>query len=383
MSDGTTARRLTIVAAVTAATTIALPAPAQSPAWRPADSAYTWSFPRDHWSHPAYKTEWWYVTGHLSSVASAMPRFGYQFTFFRIGLLSDPPVLASSWTARDLIMGHLALTDLETGRHVFSELLYRATPLLGGFGTFPDTVVAWSRGPAGTSTPWRLLWNGEAFTIEAQDARQGIALSLRTRPAKPLVYQGPNGYSRKGTGAEAASQYYSFTRLDTQGTVIVGGDTVPVAGRSWMDKEFGSNQLTEGQTGWDWFSLQLDDGRELMLYLLRSRDGRADYARGTLVSAAGRATYLAAGDWTVTVRDRWRSRVTGADYPSRWRISVPQANLDLAVEPLLASQENVSGLVPGLAYWEGAVLLRTPDGRVVGRGYVELTGYAEDGRLPI
>ncbi|MDH4045484.1 MAG: carotenoid 1,2-hydratase [Gemmatimonadota bacterium] len=351
--------------------------------WLPADSAYTWSFPRDHWSHPGYKTEWWYFTGHLTPEGSRAPRFGYQFTFFRIGLLAERPPLVSGWAAQDLVMGHLALSDLSSGRHVFSEILYRASPLLGGFPTAGDTLVAWSRGPAGTATPWTLAWTDGGFTIAASDERQRIALSLTTHPSKPLVFQGPNGYSRKGVGPNAASQYYSLTRLTTDGHVVVGTDTLTVSGTSWMDKEFGSNQLAEGQSGWDWFSLQLDDGREVMLYRLRSRDGAGDYARGTFVSATGEPTYLASGEWALTVDDRWRSQATGADYPARWRITLPAWDLALDVRPLLAAQENVSRVVPGLGYWEGAVTVHDAQGGVLGRGYVELTGYADGGRLPI
>jgi predicted secreted hydrolase len=363
---------------------IPAPAPAQrSPAWLPADSTYTWSFPRDHWSHPGYKTEWWYFTGHLAPAGATRARFGYQFTFFRVGLLTERPPLTSGWSASDLVMGHLAVTDLETGRHTFSELLYRASPLLGGFPPAGDSLVAWSRGPAGTEGRWMLAWTDSGFTFSGRDDGQGIALALAAVPAKPLVFQGPNGYSRKGPGANAASQYYSFTRLVTSGSVVVGADTIAVTGTSWMDKEFGSNQLAEGQVGWDWFSLQLDDGRELMLYDLRRRDGARDFARGTLIDASGGATYLAAHDWSATVTARWRSPTTGADYPARWRVTVPRAGLTLEIEPLLAAQENVSRLVPGLAYWEGAVVVRDASGNVLGRGYVELTGYAEGGRLPI
>ena len=367
-----------------AAAAASTPTSAQSaPAWLPADSAFVWSFPRDHWSHPGYRTEWWYFTGHLTPAGSSGARFGYQFTFFRIGLLTARPPLGSAWSTSDLVMGHLALSDFATGRHTFSELLYRAAPLLGGFSAPGDSLVAWSRGPAGTGGPWTLAWADSGFAITARDDREAIALSLLTVPAKPLVFQGPNGYSRKGPGPSTASQYYSFTRLVTAGSVVVGADTMAVTGSSWMDKEFGSNQLAEGQVGWDWFSLQLDDGRELMLYDLRRRDGSRDFARGTLIDASGQATYLAADDWSATVTARWRSPATGADYPARWRVTVPRAGLTLEIEPLLAAQENVSRLVPGLAYWEGGVVVRDASGNVFGRGYVELTGYAEGGRLPI
>jgi predicted secreted hydrolase len=142
-----------------------------------------------------------------------------------------------------------------------------------------------------------------------------------------------------------------------------------------MDKEFGSSQLGEGQVGWDWFSLQLGDGRELMLYLLRDRAGRTDFGHGTLVSRDGAPRYLAADDFAVRATGRWTSRASGADYPAGWIVEVPGADLRLEVTPELDDQENRSELVRDLAYWEGAVVVRGPGGAPAGRGYVELTGY--------
>jgi predicted secreted hydrolase len=342
--------------------------------WRPADPEYQWSFPRDHWSHPAYRTEWWYVTGIVADTRDPDRRFGYQFTFFRVGLVPDTLPYESIWATRSLIMGHASVSDLSTGSHVFSEILFRPNGLLGGFAGPGDSLIAWSRAPYGTDGYWRLAWNGTAFDFAMRDDAQGVAFALSTEPAKPLVFQGPNGYSRKGEGPTAASLYYSFTRLRTTGTLTMGGETQSVAGESWMDKEFGSNQLGEDQVGWDWFSLRLDDGRELMLYLLRGAAG-ADYARGTIVSADGRPTYIDDAAWTLTVRDRWRSDRTNAEYPLGWDLAVPELELDATVTPLLDAQENVSELVPQLFYWEGAVEVRDRDGRRIGEGYVELTGY--------
>lgn len=373
-------RRLS--SSVVALVGLGLVAAAQSE-WRSAHPDYDWQFPADHWSHDGFKTEWWYFTGHLTPEGAATPRFGYQFTFFRVGLLPEVPDVESSWATKDLIMGHAAVTDLATGRHVFSEVIRRATPLLGQFGAHPDTLLAWSRGPTGNDARWTLAWNGSAFDFAAQDNWRGVAMDLSTRPAKPRVFQGPNGYSRKGEGPGAASQYYSFTRLNTTGTLTLGNESFEVSGTSWMDHEFGSNQLGENQVGWDWFSLQLDDGREIMLYELRSDDGASDFERGTVVAADGAARYMGAGEWTSTATAEWRSPDSDAEYPARWRIAIPSERLDLQIVPLLSGQENVSTLVDGLYYWEGAVEVRDPSGRVVGRGFVELTGYGESGELPI
>jgi predicted secreted hydrolase len=343
--------------------------------WKVARPDYEWSFPRDHWAHEGYRTEWWYFTGYVGE------RFAYQFTFFRIGILPEQTDLSSSWTATTLVMGHAALTDLREGRHWFSEVLYREIPLLAGYRAFPEPRIGWSRAPAGTDGIWFLDWNGEGFDFAARDDREGFAFRLRTRPMKPLVLQGPDGFSRKGEDRDAASLYYSFTRLATEGEVTVGGETFEVKGESWMDKEFSSSQLGESQVGWDWFSLRLEDGREVMLYLMRAESGAVDYANGTLVDVDGRPSYLDRTAFEVEALEHWTSPATGARYPSKWRIRV--AELDLHVSSAVLDQENRSRLPRGVFYWEGAVVVETPDGKPLGRGFVELTGYGEGNRPPV
>jgi len=345
--------------------------------WRAAAPDYLWRFPRDHWAHPDYKTEWWYFTGHLAADGDTAPRFGYQFTVFRVGVLPMRPDINSDWAAQMLLMGHAAVTDLATGRHWFSEVLYRATPLLAGFGAPGDPVIAWSRAPAGTDDRWTLGWSDGGFTFHMSDDRTGLAMDLATAPRKPLVLEGPNGFSVKGPGPTAASLYYSFTRLSTRGSLRLPGFEGGVTGTTWMDKEFGSHQLGRHQVGWDWFSLQLDDGRDLMLYLLRDSTGAADYASGTVADRDGRTRYLAADDFTVRATDRWTSDTTHATYPSRWILDIASENLSLDVTPLAADQEDVSRIVRGLFYWEGAVRVRDTRGGPSGRGYVELVGYGK------
>jgi predicted secreted hydrolase len=347
-------------------------------AWKQARPDYAWSFPQDHWARHGYKTEWWYFTGHLQAADGR--RFGYQFTFFRVGIRPTTPPGSSQWAARDLIMGHAALSDLDSQEHRFSEVLYRAIPLLGGFGAYPESLIAWSRGPAGTDSQWQLRWNGSAFDFEMTDTAQGFSLSLSTHPLKPLVFQGPRGLSRKGEKITAASQYYSFTRLRTSGQVTLDGKTLAVTGQSWMDKEFGSNQLDAHQVGWDWFSLQLNDQRDIMLFLLRDKNGAIDFASATLVQPDGQTQHLGPEAFTVTPRQKWKSPKTLGNYPSRWLIRLPQENLQLELVAKMADQENRSRLVPKMYYWEGAVDIRR-QGQSVGQGYVELTGYG-DARRP-
>ncbi|TDI34372.1 MAG: carotenoid 1,2-hydratase [Acidobacteria bacterium] len=352
--------------------------------WRVAVPDYAWSFPRDHWAHDGYRTEWWYFTGHLEGGGR---RFGYQFTFFRIGIVSEPIELAldSDWASSHVIMGHAAVTDLESGQHVFSEVLYREMPLLASFDHDSEERIGWSRGPAGTKALWTLDFTGDGFRIAARDDRLEMGFELTTRAAKPRIFQGPGGFSRKGKESGAASQYYSYTRLETSGELTMGGERFEVVGESWMDKEFSSSQLEPQQVGWDWFSLQLDDGRELMLYIMRREDGTTDYAKGTVVSPDGEARYLELEDFSFEATRYWVSPSTGARYPVAWRVRVPSEGLELEVRALVDDQENKSRFFGGVYYWEGAVTISVTGlgGEALGRGFVELTGYGEGNRPPV
>jgi len=362
---------------------IAVGASTHAAEWKIARPDYAWSFPQDHWARDGYKTEWWYFTGHLRSVDIPVRRFGYQFTFFRVGVLPSKPALDSEWATKDVIMGHAALTDLDSGQHWFSELIVRATPFLGGFGRYPDPLLVWSVGPPGTPEQWQLRWNGDGFDFSMADAANSMSFSLSTHPSKSLVFQGAGGLSQKGESATEASQYYSFTRLATRGTVSLGGKQIAVTGVSWMDKEFGSNQLGKDKSGWDWFSLQLDDGREVMLYLLRSRSGKTDYASGTLIGTRGEVRYLGPDDWKLNATRQWNSGKTGAAYPAGWTLQIPEFGIEVVIHPVLADQENRSSLIPDLYYWEGSVSVESASGKRIGEGYVELTGYGEKSRPPI
>ena len=352
-------------------------------AWREVAPDHVWSFPEDHRGHDGFRSEWWYFTGHLDAVDGSARRFGYQFTLFRVGLVPTRPALESAWATDALVLGHASLGDLDAGEHRFSEVLRRSTPFLGGFPAAPDPVLAWVLAPAGTPGRWEVALDDDGFRFRMRDDVRGMAFDLAVRPEKPLVLQGPNGYSRKSDREGAASHYYSFTRLATAGTLTIDGRAVEVEGRSWMDKEFSSDTITGGQVGWDWFSLQLDDGRDLMLFVLRREDGSVDFASGNVIAADGAVRPLVADAWTFAVEGRWTSPTTGTSYPARWTIDVPSESLNLDVVPAFSDQENVSSVTGGLAYWEGAVDVRDRDGRGVGRGYVELTGYGEGNRPPI
>ncbi len=370
------ARALALALALSAAT-------AQAGDWRPADPSHRWEFPRDHHVHPGYRNEWWYLTGTVADAADPSRRFGWQLTFFRVGLVPEAPLLDSAWTASDAVMAHAAVTDVAAGTHRFSEVLWRAVPLLGGFPAPPESDLAWAHAPAGTGARWALSLEDGAFRVSMRDDARGLALDLVARPEKPLVLEGPNGLSRKAADERYASLYYSFTRLATEGTLVSGGRSARVRGEAWMDREMGSSQLAPDQSGWDWWGLRLADGRELMLYVLRAKGGGASWRAGTLVDRGGRARSLRDGEWSVEATGTWRSPATGAVYPSGWRIAVPGEAIRVEVIPEVREAENRSSLVPGLSYWEGPVRLTGPEGRHAGEGHVELTGYAPGARLPL
>ena len=323
--------------------------------------------PGDHASHPDYRIEWWYYTGNLAAADGR--RFGYQVTFFRVGV-DARPANPSRWAVRDLHMAHLALTDVDGGRHLTAERLNRAG--VGWAGAATDTLEVWNE-------EWRVGLEGTTHRLQARENRDGFGVDLRLTPAKPAVAHGRDGFSQKGAQPGNASHYYSLTRLATRGRLFLDGEALDVEGLSWMDHEFGTSFLEPSQQGWDWFSLQLDDDTELMVYVLRQRDGSIDpHSAGTLVDAAGRATALDAGDFRLVPGRVWSSPASGAAYPVAWRVAVPGAGLELRVEAAVDSQELSTGESTGVTYWEGAVTATgTRGGRPVrGRGYLEMTGYA-------
>ena len=332
--------------------------------WREAAPGYRFEFPRDHASHPDYKIEWWYYTGNVQT--SAGRRFGYQVTFFRVGV--DPaPVNPSRWAVRDLYMAHLAVSDPEGGRYRFDEKLTRGGPGLSGAAT--DRYRVWNE-------DWTASLDDQGrHVITAASDRAGVDLVLSEGKAPAI--NGIDGISQKGAQQGNASHYYSLTRMPTRGTITIDGERFEVAGESWMDHEFGTSFLEREQQGWDWLSLQLSDGRELMIYQLRRGDGTRDpRSSGTLVDARGRTTHLSAGDFALTATGQTVRAPSGAVYPTGWMVSVPARQIELRVSTPLENQELFTSGA-GIAYWEGLVDVSgaANGARVTGRGYLEMTGY--------
>lgn len=332
---------------------------------------YAFVFPRDHASHPEYRTEWWYFTGH---VASGARRFGYELTFFRVGLPRAQASRASAWAARDLVFVHAALTDESRGRFRYADAARRA--VLGMAGADPAREHVWLEADS-------LALDADGVTHHLAGHGPNFSLAFSLTAAKPPAIHGADGVSAKGPGRGNASHYYSLTRLATRGRLVVDGDTLAVEGRSWMDHEFASNSLGATLAGWDWFSVQLDDGRELMLYQLRlAKGGIEPLSHGTLVRADGTTRALSLADFRVETTGAWTSPRTGARYPSGWVLRVPAERLAIALEPVVKDQELVAASMGGVTYWEGSVRVRPVAGAppVAGEGYVELTGYT--GRAP-
>jgi len=349
-----------------------------SPNFQVALPGYRYQFPRDHASHPAFQTEWWYYTGHLKS--SDGRRFGYELTFFRHALLPRLANRQSKWAIRDLILAHLAVTD-ETGRRFYYTDRASRTAL-GVAGADATTAKKLPRVWLGS---WALRFGGQRG--EVQTVRAGgasgdteFAIELTQRALKPAVLHGRNGISQKSQGHGHASHYYSFTRLATSGTLRIGSTRYAVSGQSWFDHEFGSGQLGKTQTGWDWFSIQLADGRELMLYQLRLRGGGVDPdSSGTLIERDGKTRHLRRAEFRIEPLASWRSPHSGANYPARWRVTLPRENIQLQIVPVMADQELNTDRSTRISYWEGSVRVTgTQRGKVLhGAGYVELTGYAK------
>ncbi|MCW5876767.1 MAG: hypothetical protein KIS85_07780 [Anaerolineales bacterium] len=353
--------------AATADATAATPTPAPLPeGFLRADGPRAFSFPADFGPHEDYLTEWWYYTGNLDTADGR--HFGYELTFFRIGLLpaGQAPPRQSGWASSQIYMAHFAVSDVGGGEfHAFQRYSSGAAGLAGAqaepYRVWLEDWAVEQTGPGG----YRLLAN-----------QDGVSIALELQDAKGPVLHGIGGYSQKGPEAGNASYYYTQPRLLTQGVIQLGEQRFEVSGLSWKDHEFSTNVLSEGQIGWGWFSIQLDNDYELMVYELRREDGSPDpFSSGTLIHPDGSTTHLAAGDFEIEALGSWLSPHSGASYPMGWRLHVPAASLELEVLPYMEDQEmNVSTI-----YWEGAVRISgSQAGQPVrGAGYVELTGYAE------
>jgi predicted secreted hydrolase len=332
-------------------------------------------FPEDHGDHPGFQTEWWYYTGNL--VSEVGRSFGYQLTFFRVQLKPHAVDTDSPWRTNQLYFAHLALSDLEKTEFLTAEKAGRGAMGIGGVSSDRNSVRVFLHG-------WESIIQGKVHQLRADSDRFGIDLKLVSE--KLPVLHGNRGLSRKGGAQGQASYYYTLTRMSSQGTLNLGNETFTVTGSSWMDHEFSSNVLSTDQVGWDWIGLQLSGNRELMLYVLRHKDGSIDpFSSGTLVRQDGRAVHLPKEAFVIKPKDFWESQISGARYPSGWQVDILPHGISLHVTPNLKNQELRTTQSTQVTYWEGSVRVKgTARGEMVtGSGYVELTGYAGEFELTL
>jgi len=342
------------------------------------------SFPQDHGAHPEYRQEWWYFSGNVQSTEGQ--RFGYELTFFRIGLNPPSKIVAnsaqkiktSSWRTNNVYMAHFAVTDIDNKKFYYTEKLSRDALGLSGAGIYFKERL---EGDATQLKIWLDDWSVESvgntvFPVQVSAKTENFSISLVLNETKPIVLQGENGLSLKGNKPGNASYYYSVPRMVTVGNVFVNNESKSVTGFSWLDREWSTSQLEPDQEGWDWFALQLDDNREIMFYNLRKKDGTLDMnSAGVLVEESGKSRLLNVSDISIEILRYWKSPHSDVEYPAGWKITVPSESLELQVTPAIADQE----LNLTLRYWEGAVKVsgkyKDRNAIVAGQGYVELAGY--------
>lgn len=330
-------------------------------------------FPADHGAHADTRIEWWYATGAVQAGPQTSDVCGFQITFFRsrTAVAVDHP---SRFAAQQIVFAHAALTDLQRGRQRHDQRIARV-----GFGIAEaatgDTAVA-LRG-------WRFSrqdqGSGSRYSAQLTSDSGAFAFDFALDTSQPVLLQGDAGYSRKGPQTAQASHYYSQPQLAVSGTLTREGVALPVRGRAWLDHEWSESLLDPDAVGWDWVAMNLDDGGALTAFRLRSADGRTVYAGGSFRAAGGAVRNFAADEVRLTPGRVWTSPGSAARYPVEWTLDTPVGRF--RVQSLLDAQELDSRASTGTIYWEGLSDLQDERGRRIGRGYLEMTGYA--GRLSL
>jgi predicted secreted hydrolase len=315
------------------------------------------TFPADHGAHPAFRTEWWYVTGWLRTPDG--PR-GFQITFFR----SRPDVdqaNPSAFSPKQIIVAHLALSDPKVGKLMQDQRIARQGFGLASAATGDTDVVL---------DDWRLV-RGADGVYSATASAAAFRLKLQLRPSQPLLIQGDRGYSQKGASPDEASYYYSVPHLAVSGVLTQSGRAVEVSGEAWLDHEWSSSFLAARSAGWDWTGLNLDDGSSLTAFQVRDASGNAAWGGGSFRSASGATVVLHQDDVQFSTQRTWLSARTGNRYPvvQTLTIKLPSGKRQFTLMPLFDDQELDSRPSGGPVYWEGAV--KTDQGK----GYLELVGY--------
>ncbi|MEW6571310.1 MAG: lipocalin-like domain-containing protein [Nitrospirota bacterium] len=320
---------------------------------------YQVKFPQDFYYKEDYRVQWWYFTGHLFDQAGRA--FGYELTFFVVNVQQRD--YKSEFGVNSIFISHFAISDVIGNKFYFSD---KADAGVYDFaGAADDKLRVWIS---------ENILEGDMKEMHIRASDEEKAIDLRLMPTKPIVLNGDSGYSRKSEQSPfVASIYFSYTNVKTTGNLKIGNKTFKVTGKSWFDREISSRELAENQAGWDWFAIQLDDEKEMMLYLLRNKDGSTDrYSSGTFIYADGSYRHLSLNDFDIKVLSFYKSRKTYARYPSKWEIRVPSENIRLIITPLIEDQEFMAYGTTRNYYWEGACNV---EGTAKGRAYVEMTGY--------
>jgi predicted secreted hydrolase len=369
-------------------------APSQDTLFRPALPGYQFEFPRDHFSHPEFKTEWWCYTGNLRAADGAA--FGFELAFFREAV-PNPYGNPSRWRMEQLYIAHLAVTDLRDDRFAYAQRMRRGALDLAGAtavsGYQPGRAAEESQSAIRNPQSAVRVWIGDwSASIAAQGHRlnapaNNIAVRLDLLPLKPPVVHGRDGASPTGPGVGNASHYYSFTRLRATGTIRSQGRDYAVTGLAWMDHEFTSSVLGPMQRGWDWFYLQFDDGSELMLYQLRRPDGSTDpYSAGAYQPPEGPPLTLEPAQFRLHPHpgSTWESLRSGGRYPLLWQLQIPVLEIELDVAAAMRKQELITDETAGVTYWEGAARATGQKGgqTTAASGYLEMSGYAPSRARP-
>ncbi len=322
-------------------------------------------FPADLGQHPDYQIEWWYYTGNLADEEGH--RYGFQLTFFRRGLTPGLLDRASEWAGNQIYFAHFTITDAAGETFTYHERFSRGGPGLAGAQSVPYRV-------------WLDDWQAKEVgpgQVQLKAEAGDIGLDLLLEQTKPAALQGNQGLSQKSGQPGNASYYYSLTNNQAGGTIITPRGSFAVSGKAWQDHEWSTTSLGPEAVGWDWFSLQLDDGREVIYFSIRKEDGSVEaVSSGALIDVDGSARYLPREAVEIIVLKEWQSPQSGAVYPAEWSFAIPGEGIDLRLKPLLPQQE----LRVSFTYWEGAVEI---EGTQKGYGYVEMTGYysSMQGRL--
>lgn len=332
--------------------------------YQSANQPIEFQFPKDHASHPSFKQEWWYFTGQL--ITAEKRRFGFQFTIFREAISPQRAQSTSNWSTNQLYLAHAALSDIENKRYLFDERFSRDALDLAGAQDSPFKV--WLEN-------WRveeMTVDDKMFQVKLSADTENFSLDIDLKNTKPPVYHGKDGLSYKSHSGNSASYYYSYSHLDTHGKVIVDRQTFEVSGSAWFDHEWSTSALEPDQAGWDWFSLQLSNHQELMLFRLRHKENpQGDFYSGTFINEDGSSRTLGPKDFKLEATRFWKSPKSGSTYPIAWRINIPSLGMELTVNTRMENQEFDSSF----RYWEGAVSIQDENSTITGQGYLEMTGY--------